>query len=135
MNQLANVTCVIQCRTHEELDRLVHLAKDRVALDRTMPNVFRYYPQGTEVAITRCYRLSDYFEAINVQPAPSSDSSVFRLVFRPRPDADRYWKDVMVRILQDIRSAGEQVSITVESPRTGDPGGIDDAVARSPAIG
>ncbi len=93
-------------------------ARDRVNLDRTMPNVIRYYPHGTEVAIMRWYRLSDYFEEIKVHPGPTNDSPAFRLIFQPRADGDSYWKDVMVTILQDIRSAGEQVSITIE--RSGD---------------
>jgi hypothetical protein len=119
--KFADVTCVIKCRTHEESDRVAQLAKDRVNLERAMPNVIRYYPHGTEVAIMRWYRLSDYFEEIKVQPEPSSDSPAFRLFFQPRADGDPYWKDVMVSILQDIRSAGEQVSITIERSSNSEP--------------
>jgi hypothetical protein len=115
------VTCVIRCPTREESDRILRHAKDRVNLDRTMPNVIRYYPRGTEVALMRWYRLSDYFEEIKVQPGPTNDSPAFRLIFQPRADGDPYWKDVMVSILQDIRGAGEQVSITIERNGNSEP--------------
>src|SRR5262249_34986333 len=58
------------------------------------------------------HRLGDYFAAIRLLPV-EQDPSAFHLLFHRLPSAGRYWKDLMVNILQEIEKAPEQPSITL----------------------
>jgi hypothetical protein len=106
------VSCRVTCGVRDELNSLAQLAQNEVSLDRVMARVTRAFPNGIEVTLLSEHRLGDYFKEIDVQPEP--DPSAFRLEFYPRPDADRYWKDIIVRILQSIQSARERVTVSID---------------------
>jgi hypothetical protein len=83
-----------------------------LALDRQWIDQTRASPDGIEALRIETHRLSDYFQEIPILPGPLNEPSTFRLVFRRRPDAGRFWKDIMVRVLQDVRAAVPGVRIT-----------------------
>ncbi len=72
-------------------------------------------PNGVEEVHTERHRLGDYFTAIRILPDSQANPASFRLVFHRRPDAGRFWKDLMVNILREIEAAPQKASIEVES--------------------
>lgn len=52
------------------------------------------------------YRISDYFESVQIADA---DPTSFRIVFALCHDADRYWKDLVVKILVSLKGAGVSI--------------------------
>jgi hypothetical protein len=67
------------------------------------------------------HRLGDYFAAIRLVPEGPASPRLLRLVFHRRPEAGRFWKDLMVSILQEIESAPVKVSIDLEAKGERDP--------------
>ncbi len=59
------------------------------------------------------HRLGDYFAAIRLLPV-AGDAASLRLVFERRPDAGRFWKDLMVNILQQAEKAAETTAIALD---------------------
>lgn len=86
----------------------------RIDLDRVLTDTVRIAPNGVETTQTIRHRLGDYFEDIRMLSDSSAATASFLLVFHKRPDAGRFWKDLMVNILQEIE-ATRKASIEVES--------------------
>src|SRR5262249_46953647 len=105
------ITCVVSCESPERLRLAEELARKTVALGNVFTDVARAFPDGVEVRITREHKLGDYFEEIQVLSDYAQDPTSFRLVFRPRKDANRYWRDLLVNILQSIHDSVEGVLI------------------------
>src|SRR6516165_6195577 len=59
--------------------------------------------------------LRDHFHSIQVVEA---DPGSFRIVFAPHADADRYWKDLVMKILTSIGQTG----VSVRQVRPAPPG-------------
>ena len=57
------------------------------------------------------HRLSDYFEAIHVEPPSPDEPQVVRVVFQRLPTAGRYWRDLMVRLLRSVSKPGDGIAI------------------------
>jgi hypothetical protein len=64
---------------------------------------------------TMRHRLGDYFASIRMLPDSQANAASFRLVFQRRPEADRFWKDLMVNILQEIEATPQKMSIELDS--------------------
>jgi hypothetical protein len=113
MQKTPTITCVISSKSPETLRAAEQLAAEKVALDNVFTDVIRSFPRGTEKRRIEEHKLRDYFDGIQILDSPSSDTS-FRLVFHPRPDAGRFWRDLIAEILRSIRdsSAGISTSIT-----------------------
>jgi hypothetical protein len=105
----------ITCPTPEEASALQQWLCSRIDLDRVWTDTVRVTPAGVEQVQTVRHRLGDYFAAIRMLPDPSANPASFRLVLRRRPDAGRFWKDLMVNILQEIETTPQKVSIKLES--------------------
>jgi hypothetical protein len=93
------ISYVVTSESSEKLRLVKELVSDTVHLDSIHEDI------GT--AKDRIYverrRLGDYFSSVQV--ADSGPTS-FRLVFEPCPNADRYWKDLVVKVLASIRGFG-----------------------------
>ena len=99
------VTFVVSSESSEKLRQV----RQRIA-GRLQPySLYADVGTANDTVIVKHHRLGDYFNSVQV--AESGPTS-FRLVFTPRPHADRYWKDLVVKILASIREAG--VSIRFE---------------------
>jgi hypothetical protein len=48
-------------------------------------------------------------------PDSQANPASFRLVFHRRPEAGRFWKDLMVNILQEIETTPRKASIDLDS--------------------
>jgi hypothetical protein len=48
-------------------------------------------------------------------PDSQANPASFRLVFHRRPEAGRFWKDLMVNILQEIEATPQKASIELDS--------------------
>jgi len=75
----------------------------------------RGLPNGVEQVRTVRHRLGDYFAAIRLLPDSQANPTSFRLVFHRRPDAGRFWKDLMVNILQEIEATPQKAAIDLDS--------------------
>ena len=87
-------------------------------MDRVLTDTVRVIPNGVEQVQTVPHRLGDYFASIRMLP----DSQVtFRLIFQRRPEADRFWKDLMVNILQEIEATPQKATIELDSKGENEP--------------
>jgi acyl carrier protein phosphodiesterase len=94
MSGSRTITYVISCESPERLSDVAQLAKRKIVLDNAFVDTVRSFPNGVEERKTREHRLRDYFDEIQVDHLEGSKS--FRLVFRPRDDAGRFWKDLVL---------------------------------------
>ncbi len=107
-------TWKITCRSSDEVQALQQWLSSRIDLDRIMTDTVRVAPNGVEQVETVPHQLGD-FSAIRLLPNSQANPASFRLVFHRRPDAGRFWKDLMVNILQEIETTPPKASIEVES--------------------
>src|SRR5204862_4722811 len=98
-----------------DVQSLRHWLASRIELDRVFTDTVRVNPNGMEQVQTVLHRLGDYFAAIRMLPDPQANPASFRLVFHRRPEAGRFWKDLMVNILQEIETTPQKASIELES--------------------
>jgi hypothetical protein len=112
---------LVPCSSPEEARRLQDWLAERVTLVTVMENVIRGYPEGEESDRVEYHRLGDYFEEIRVFPGSPDLPSVFRVVFHRRPDAGRFWKDLMVRNLVSLQKLLSDTKITLDYRGEEDP--------------
>lgn len=105
----------ITCRTSEEAKALECWLANRIDLDRTIVDTVRTTPKGVEQVQAIPHRLGDYFAAIQIVPCHNDGPHCFRLGFERRADAGRYWKDLMVNILQEIEASPQTPSVGLHS--------------------
>jgi hypothetical protein len=98
MNGL-NITFVVSSESSERLRQAKQLAADEVRSDNVLTDIGR----AKDKVVIEHHRVGDYFASVQI--ADSSPTS-FRLVFAPAPNADRYWKDIVVKIISSIKGAG-----------------------------
>jgi hypothetical protein len=79
-----------------------------------LTDTVRVTSNGPEQVQTVRHRLGDYFEDIRLVP-DSQAPALFRLVFHRRPEAGRFWKDLMVNVLQEIETTRQKASIDLDS--------------------
>ena len=104
----------ITCHSSDEAQALQHWLSSRIDLERVLTDTVRVTPNGVEQVQTVRHRLGDYFAAIRMLPDSQANPASFRLVFHRRPEAGRFWKDLMVNILQEIETTPQQVSIVLD---------------------
>jgi hypothetical protein len=105
----------ITCRSPEEAEALRQWLSSRIDLDRVLTDTVRASPGGVEQAQTVPHRLGDYFAAIRLLPDSAGHAVSLRLAFQRRPEAGRFWKDLMVNILQEIEAGPQKASIALEA--------------------
>jgi hypothetical protein len=96
----------VNCSSPEEARRAQQWLPDMVAPDATIIEETRAFPDGRETVTEQPHRVGDYFSSVRVLPGNGPPAS-FRLLFHRRPDAGRFWKDLMVRLLQRARGTAE----------------------------
>lgn len=104
------ITCLISSKSEEALRTAEQLATEKVALDNVFSDVVRSFSRGIEKRQIEEHRLGDYFDGIQVA---HSDAMSFRLVFYPRSDAGRFWKDLVAEILRSIRDSNAGISTSI----------------------
>lgn len=102
---------LIHCRDAKGAEALGRRLTEQVDLDRIMEDIVRTAPGGVDNRRVVRHRLGDYFTAIRVLPV-ASEATALRLEFERRPDAGRFWKDLMVNILQEMEKDAEMTAIT-----------------------
>ena len=116
MRQPPTYTCwTITCHSGDEAQSLQSWLSNHIDLDRILTDTVRVTPNAVEHVQTVQHRLGDYFVAIRMLPDSHANSASFRLVFHKRPDAGRFWKDLMVNILREMESTPQVASISLES--------------------
>ena len=107
MDKIQRAVFVVDCRSQERRQQAEQLAREGIDLGKDYTRTTRAFPNGVEKRTTTHHRLRDYFAEIRIEK--QADDTAFRLIFAPREDADRYWKDLMVQILASIRADGISV--------------------------
>jgi hypothetical protein len=97
----------VRCPSPEVATRLQQQLRTEIAPEAVFEDVVRPAAAGAATASAQRHRLSDYFEAVHLLPGRPDMPDSFRVLFHRRPDAGRYWKDLMVRVLQAIRQGAE----------------------------
>ena len=109
------IAYTVRCSEPDQLHLALEIARQKTSLDSTIEDVERTYPFGIEKKAIRTYSFGDYFENIQVLANPSDDSSSFRIIFQPRENTGKYWKDLMVSVLHSIRESATAISISTAS--------------------
>jgi hypothetical protein len=105
----------ITCNSSEEVQALQQWLAGRIGLDRIWTDTVRSTPSSVEQVQTVPHRLGDYFANIRTWPDARANPAAFLLVFHRRPEAGRFWKDLMVNILQEIETTPQKASIELDS--------------------
>ncbi|HEV2949983.1 MAG TPA: hypothetical protein VGX70_21580 [Gemmataceae bacterium] len=113
----------ITCHSSDEAQALQQWLSSRIKLDRVLTDTVRVIPNGVEQAQTVPHRLGDYFASIRMLPDSQDNPASFRLVFHRRPEAGRFWKDLMVNILQETETGPQKVSVELDSKGEKEPVG------------
>jgi hypothetical protein len=108
----------ITCHSSDEADTLQQWLSSRIAMDRVLTDTVRVTPNGVEQVQAVRHRLGDYFADIHMVNDSQANPVSFRLVFHRRPEAGRFWKDLMVNILQEIEATPQKPSIDLDSKGT-----------------
>jgi hypothetical protein len=104
----------ITCPSVEDCHRLQQWLSDQITADAVLVEEVRAFPDGIETCRREPHRVGDYFESVHVFPSAPPSPTSFRLLFHRRPTAPRFWKDLMVRILQKVREKAAQTTTTLE---------------------
>src|SRR5262245_18480426 len=59
------------------------------------------------------HRLGDYFQAIRVGPGAPTELHSLRDVFQRSPNAGRWWRDMMTRVLKSVSQVHPGITITM----------------------
>ena len=105
----------ITCHSSDEVLALQQWLSSRIDLKRVLTDTVRVTPNGVEQVQPLRHRLGDYFAAIRMLPDSQANPASFRLVFQRQPEAGRFWKDLMVNILQEIETTPQKASIDLDS--------------------
>jgi hypothetical protein len=105
---------LLTCPSAEQARSLGHWLSGWISLDRVLPDPGRTFPNGVERLQVDEHRLGDYFADIRLLPTVPDPACSFRVVFQRRPGAGRFWKDLMVNLLQEIEKAPEAPTITLD---------------------
>lgn len=108
-------TWTITCRSPDDARALQQWLAPRIDPDRVWTDLVRTGQNCTEQAKEVPHRLGDYFAEIRTLPESGDRSASFRLVFRRRPEAGRFWKDLMVNVLEKVRTDDRTASLELDS--------------------
>ncbi|MFO0965824.1 MAG: hypothetical protein U0793_09610 [Gemmataceae bacterium] len=111
-------TWKITCSSQDQARPLLDWLAGRIDLDRVVTDTVRAAPNGVEQSETVSHRLGDYFIEIAIRRDHSNPNPCsFHLVFQPLAQAGRFWKDLMVNVLQEIEEKGSaQVKLESKGP-------------------
>lgn len=109
MVKITELSCVIHSQSPDMLRAAERIVLDRVDLNRVYTDTVVRIANGTQQEERQQHRLGDYFDNIRIVESPAN--SCFTVVFHPRPDAGRFWRDLVAAILRSIRESATGVSI------------------------
>src|SRR5271165_1224069 len=99
----------IVCPSSVACDAVQRLLDHEAALDAAID------VEVTSAGMTRrdVHRLGDYFQTIRVQPPSRDKPCVVRVIFERLPNAGRYWRDLMVRVLRSASTSADGTAVTM----------------------
>lgn len=112
MQDAPTITFVIRADSRDVLLVAERVATRKADLDSVITNVIRRYPRGVEKTEEVKYRLGDYFDGIQIVDDKSDDNRSFSLVFHPRADAGRFWRDLMAAVVTTVSASVDGISVS-----------------------
>jgi hypothetical protein len=111
-SQTEHLSWLVTCDLPGELRKAEDAARHEASLDRIIEVKSQSAPGGV-LRTTLHYRgrLGDLFTSVRVLAEPTGGRNAFGLDFYPADDANRFWKDIMVRILRAVQQSASGVSI------------------------
>lgn len=100
----------VTCRSAEQCEALRQSVSPAIDLDRVITDTAMACEGGVPRTWQEHHRLGDYFA--DLQFVPTSPES-FLFVLRRRPEAGRFWKDLMVGILRQLEDDPVKPKITI----------------------
>src|SRR5262245_57012324 len=105
----------ITCRSPEDAEAIQQWLASRIDLERILTDTLRVTPDGVEQVQVVRHRLGDYFADIRLLPDAQTPCASFKLIFQKRPEAGRFWKDLMVNILQEIKAGPREALVELDA--------------------
>ncbi len=100
----------VECPSRDACQRFRGQLADETSADAVFVDEVRAFPGGMETRWQEPHRIGDYFETVQVLP-PGPGGTSFRLLFRRRPDAGPFWKDLMAWVLRERGAPGVTTSL------------------------
>jgi hypothetical protein len=100
------ISWLLKC-DQDQSAHVEQVLRSETGQDAEIVDIISSSPGGQTTNESRTHRLADYFSDIQITGQPSNGDMT--LTFHRRPDAGRFWKDVMMRILDSARRAGARV--------------------------
>lgn len=97
-----SVTFLVSSGSAEKLRAVKAVATEKSSLDRVHTDIAK----AADTLFVEAHKLRDYFNSISLA---EQDQTSFRLIFKPRHDAGRFWKDLIVEILTALRNSGASI--------------------------
>jgi len=111
-SQQSHVAWNVTCRTASDATKIRMYVKRLLNGNNTVRDKRLYYEGKQRVVSIDEHRLEEYFNRVELIPEKNSRAVNFTIDFYPRPDAKKFWKDLMVSILGGIREAAPGTQIT-----------------------
>ena len=100
----------VHCPSAEVVSRLRPEVEKLTHCDAIFTDAAETQPMGV-VSVNRTpHRVGDNFTGVRILPPTPEEPVTFRILFVRRPEAGRYWKDVMVRTLKTLRDLEPDIS-------------------------
>jgi hypothetical protein len=104
----------LQTKSSDSLAELQSLLQPVASLSSSLSDRAITLQGGQEVVQERRLRFSDYFERLGILPTSDEDSPAIRLFFHRKPEADRFWKDLMSSVLKQARQLSSEVWVGLD---------------------
>jgi hypothetical protein len=109
---------LVKCASEDQVSRLLEYVAKKDYLGKIIKDRITHLSpdDGEPVTGAASHHVDDYFKSIWTRPGPVDTPASFRVVFHRRDGAGRFWKDLMIRFLEDLvnEAAPEPVTISLD---------------------
>src|SRR5215213_8077603 len=103
------MTWLIRCKTPGDRQEVRRVLQENLSADSLFVDAVSFGPKDHPTVRETRYRFGDSFDRAEILPL--ADGAALQVTFHRRPDAPRFWKDLMVRALTLAEKAAEGTSV------------------------
>jgi hypothetical protein len=104
----------LEVESPEFLGDLRGVLRPLISVDASMIDETVSLQGGREIHQSQEFKFNNYFERLSVLPPTDGNSSSFRLFFHRKPEASRFWKDIMASVLRKAHQFERPVWIALD---------------------